>query len=73
MAIHLRVKRNRLGATIFILYLSGILFVTAGLHAQQSEQTNSPEYCLWQVETPLNKAVFLLGSLHVLNSEVYPF
>ena len=72
MAIHLHVKRIRLRATLFILCLSTILFVSAGLHAQQSKQTASPKHCLWLVETPLNKAVFLLGSLHVLKSDTYP-
>ena len=72
MAIHLRVKRNRLRTTLFILCLSAILFVSAGLHAQQNKQTTSPKHCLWLVETPLNKAVFLLGSLHVLKSDTYP-
>lgn len=72
MAIHLHVKRIRLRTTLFILCLSTILFVSAGLHAQQSKQTASPKHCLWLVETPLNKAVFLLGSLHVLKSDTYP-
>ena len=72
MAIHFHVKRIRLRTTLFILCLSTILFVAAGLHAQQSKQTASPKHCLWLVETPLNKAVFLLGSLHVLKSGTYP-
>jgi hypothetical protein len=72
MAIHLHDKRNRLRTTLFILCLSAILFVSAGLHAQQSKQKTSPKHCLWLVETPLNKAVFLLGSLHVLKSDTYP-
>ena len=72
MAIHLHDKRNRLRTTLFILCLSAILFVSAGLHAQQSKQTTSPKHCLWLVETPLNRAVFLLGSLHVLKSDAYP-
>jgi hypothetical protein len=72
MAIHFRVKRNRLRTTLFILCLTAILFVSAGLDAQQSKQTTSPKHCLWLVETPLNKAVFLLGSLHVLKSDTYP-
>jgi len=72
MAIHFRVKRNRLRTTLFILCLTAILFVSAGLDAQQSNQTTSPKHCLWLVETPLNKAVFLLGSLHVLKSDTYP-
>ena len=57
MAIHLRVKQNRLRTAFFILCLSAILFVSAGLHAQQSKQTTSPKHCLWLVETPLNNAI----------------
>ena len=72
MAIHLHFKRKRLRTALFILCLSAILFVSAGLDAQQSKQTTSPKHCLWLVENPLNKAVFLLGSLHVLKSETYP-
>ena len=72
MAIHLHDKRIRLWTTLFILCLAAILCVSAGLHAQQSKQTASPKHCLWLVETPLNKAVFLLGSLHVLKSDAYP-
>ncbi len=72
MTVHLLVKRNRLGTTLFILCLSTILFVSTGLHAQQSKQTATPKHCLWLVETPLNKAIFLLGSLHVLKSDAYP-
>jgi uncharacterized protein YbaP (TraB family) len=72
MAIHLHAKRNRLRILFFILCLSAILFVSVGLHAQQSKPTSSPKHCLWQVETPLNRAVFLLGSLHVLKSDAYP-
>ncbi len=72
MTVHLLVKRNRLGTTLFILCLSTILFVSAGLHAQQSKPTATPKHCLWLVETPLNKAIFLLGSLHVLKSDAYP-
>ena len=72
MAIHLRVQRNRFSTTLFILCLSAVLFVSAGLHAQQNRQTTSPKHCLWRVETPLNKAIFLLGSLHVLKSDTYP-
>ena len=72
MAIHLHGNRNRLRATLFILCLSAILFVSAGPHAQQSKQTTPSKHCLWLVETPRNKAVFLLGSLHVLKSETYP-
>jgi len=72
MVIHLRIKQKRLRVTFLILCLSAILFVSAGLHAQQNKQTTSPKHCLWLVETPLNKAVFLLGSLHVLKSDAYP-
>jgi len=72
MAIHFHVKRIRLKPTLFILCLSAILFVSAGLHAQQNRQTISPKHCLWLVETPLKKALFLLGSLHVLKSDAYP-
>lgn len=72
MAIHLHDKRIRFWTTLFILCLAAILFVSAGLHAQQSKKTASPKHCLWLVETPLNKAVFLLGSLHVLKSDTYP-
>jgi len=72
MAIYLHVKQNQLRTTLFVLCLSAILFVSTGLHAQQSKQTTSPKHCLWLVETPLNKAVFLLGSLHVLKSDAYP-
>jgi hypothetical protein len=72
MAIHLRDKRNRLRTTLFIICLTAILFVSVGLHAQQSKETAPPKHCLWQVETSLNSAVFLLGSLHVLKSDAYP-
>ena len=72
MGIHLHDKRNRLRTTLFILCLSAILFVSAGLHAQQSKQSVSQKHCLWVVETPSNKAVYLLGSLHVLKSDAYP-
>jgi len=72
MAIHLHDKRIRLRTTLSILGLAAILFVSAGLHAQQSKQTSPPKHCLWLVETPLNQAVFLLGSLHVLKSDTYP-
>jgi len=60
MTIHLFVKQNRLRTTLFILCLSVTLFVSAGLHAQQGKQTATPKHCLWLVETPLNKAIFLL-------------
>ena len=71
MAIFQFVKRNLLRVTISVLCLPFILFVSAGLHAQQSKQTISPEHCLWVVETSSNK-IFLLGSLHVLKSDTYP-
>lgn len=72
MAIHLHDKRNRLRTNLFILCLSASLFVSAGLHAQQSKQSVSQKHCLWVVATPSNKAVYLLGSLHVLKSDAYP-
>jgi uncharacterized protein YbaP (TraB family) len=71
MAIFLFVKRNLLRATITVLCLPFILFVAAGLHAQQSKHNTSPKHCLWVVETSSNK-IFLLGSLHVLKSDAYP-
>jgi hypothetical protein len=46
--------------------------VSAGLHAQQGKQTSSAKHCLWLVKTPQNKAIYLLGSLHVLKSDAYP-
>jgi uncharacterized protein YbaP (TraB family) len=57
---------------LFILSLAMIFIVSAGIHAQQSKQTHSPKHCLWLVKTPQNKAVYLLGSLHVLKSDAYP-
>jgi uncharacterized protein YbaP (TraB family) len=72
MAIHLHDKRIRLRIILFILILAAILFVSAGLHAQQSKQTPSPKHCLWLVKTQQNKAIYLLGSLHVLKSDAYP-
>ena len=57
MAIHLHDKRIRLRTTLSILGLAAILFVSAGLHAQQSKQTSPPKHCLWLVETPLNNAI----------------
>ena len=72
MTIHLLVTRNRLRTSLFILCLTVILIVSTGLHAQQSKPKTSPKHCLWLVETPQDKAVFLLGSLHVLKSDVYP-
>ena len=72
MAIHLVARQNRLKRLLFIICLSVITVVSAGLHAQQSKKTTSPKHCLWLVETPQNKSVFLLGSLHVLKSDAYP-
>jgi uncharacterized protein YbaP (TraB family) len=72
MAIHLHDKRIRLRTILFILSLAMIFIVSAGIHAQQSKQTHSPKHCLWLVKTPQNKAVYLLGSLHVLKSDAYP-
>jgi len=72
MAIHFRVKQNRLRTPLYIFCLTAILFVSAGLAAQQNNQQIPPKHCLWLVETPQNKAVFLLGSLHVLKSDAYP-
>ena len=61
MAIHLHFKRKRLRTTLFILCLSAILFVSAGLDAQQSKQTTSPKHCLWLVETPTEQGGFSAG------------
>lgn len=72
MAIQLIFKRNPLKAILFILCLVGLLSVSAGLFAGQDEQATSPKHCLWMVETPLNKQIFLLGSLHFLKSNAYP-
>ena len=72
MAIHPIVNRNRLRTTLFILGLTVILILSSGVHAQQSKPTTSPKHCLWLVKTPQNKAVYLLGSLHVLKSDAYP-
>lgn len=72
MAIYLWVKKNWLRKTFFILCLSTILFISVGLHAQQSKQSTQPKHCLWLVKTPSNKAVYLLGSLHVFKGDGYP-
>ena len=72
MAIRLHFKRKRLRTTFFVLCLSAIYLVSAGLHAQQTEESASAKHCLWQVETQQNKTVFLLGSLHVFKSDGYP-
>ena len=72
MAIYLGIRRNRLRTIFFILSLSAVLFISAGLHAQQSTQPSSSKHCLWLVKTPQNKTIFLLGSLHVLKSDAYP-
>ncbi len=71
-AIQRGVRRNRLKGPLFVLCLFVITLVSVGLHAQQSKPTTSPKHCLWLVETPQKKAVFLLGSLHVLKSNAYP-
>ena len=72
MVIYLWVKKNWLRTTFFILCLSAILFISVGLHAQQSKQSTQPKHCLWLVKTPSNKAVFLLGSLNVFKGDGYP-
>lgn len=46
--------------------------VPVGSSADQDKQATSPKHCLWSVETPQNKEIFLLGSLHVLKSDAYP-
>ncbi len=71
MAIHLPVKLSRRSAAIFFLSLIFTLFISAGLNAQQNQQTTVQKHCLWEVETPTNR-VFLLGSLHLLKSDAYP-
>ena len=71
MAIHLLVKLSRRSAAIFFLSLIFTLFISAGLNAQQKQQTAVQKHCLWEVETPTNR-VFLLGSLHLLKSDAYP-
>jgi hypothetical protein len=71
MAIHLPVKLSRLRTAIVILSLIFTLFISAGLNAQQDQQTAVQKHCLWEVETPTNR-VFLLGSLHLLKSDAYP-
>ena len=72
MVNHLGVKQNRLRTTLFILGLTVILIFSSGVHAQQSKPKTSPKHCLWLVKTPQNKAVYLLGSLHVLKKDAYP-
>ena len=69
MTIHLHFNRKRPRTTFFVLCLSAIFLVSAGLHAQQIEESASAKHCLWLVDTPQNKTVFLLGSLHVLKSD----
>ncbi len=71
MAIHLPVKLSRLRTASVILSLIFTLFISAGLNAQQNQQTAVQKHCLWEVETPTNR-VFLLGSLHLLKSDAYP-
>ena len=58
--------------SLIILCLTVILTLSADIHAHQSKPTTSPKHCLWLVKTPQNKAIYLLGSLHVLNSDAYP-
>jgi uncharacterized protein YbaP (TraB family) len=72
MANYLGATQNRLRTTLFILCLAVISTLSADIHAQQSKPTTSPKHCLWLVKTPQNKAIYLLGSLHVLKSEAYP-
>lgn len=72
LTINILVRQHRLRTIIFTLCLSAILSVSAYLHADQDGPTTSSKHCLWLVETPLRKEVFLLGSLHVLKSDAYP-
>lgn len=72
MMVHQRCNQNRLWTSLFILCLTATFLFPAGIHAQQSKPTTSPKHCLWLVKTPQNKAVYLLGSLHVLKSDAYP-
>ena len=72
MVVHQRCNQNRLWTSLFILCLTATFLFPAGIHAQQSKPTTSPKHCLWLVKTPQNKAVYLLGSLHVLKSDAYP-
>ena len=71
-AIQRDVRQNRLKRPLFVFCLAVITLVSVSLHAQQNKPTTPPKHCLWLVETPQNKAVFLLGSLHVLKSDAYP-
>ncbi len=72
MVIHPRCNQNRLWTSLILLCLTATFLFPAGIHAQQSKPTTSPKHCLWLVKTPQNKAVYLLGSLHVLKSDAYP-
>jgi len=67
--IRLRPKSNK--AIFLFICLIVFMAASAGLNAQQREETNSSKSCLWVVETPSNR-VFLLGSLHLLKSDAYP-
>lgn len=71
MTIFPILKRRLLSTAIPVLCLCFIFFNSAGLHAQQSKQAASTKHCLWVVEKTSHR-VFLLGSLHVLKSDVYP-
>ena len=64
-----RPKSNK-ALFLFICFIV-LMAASAGLSAQQREETNSSKSCLWVVETPSNR-VFLLGSLHLLKSDAYP-
>jgi hypothetical protein len=72
MAVHLQFKRKWLRTTLSILCLFTIYLVSADVHAQQTAESASAKHCLWQVETPQNKKLYLLGSLHVFKSDAYP-
>jgi uncharacterized protein YbaP (TraB family) len=62
----LRPKSNK--AIFLFICLVVLMAASAGLNAQQREETNSSKSCLWVVETPSNR-FFLLGSLHLLKSD----
>lgn len=54
----------------FLAFCLFSLFQAASLQAQPA--TNSPaKHCLWKVELKTN-AIYLLGSLHLLNKDSYP-
>jgi uncharacterized protein YbaP (TraB family) len=71
MPFHLSVEPKRLKTAGVLLGLIFTLFISTGLNARQNQQTVTQKHCLWEVETSTNK-VFLLGSLHLLKSDVYP-